>query len=72
MIVPDINLLVYAYDTTSPFHDEALAWWQDCLSGDEPVGLPLAVVFGFVRICTNPRVFQRPMTAAQTAAHVRE
>ena len=31
MIVPDINLLLYAYDSDSPFHGKATAWWQACL-----------------------------------------
>ena len=71
MIVPDINLLLYAYDSDSPFHSKATAWWQACLSGIEPVGLAQVVVFGFVRIGTNSRVFQNPMTATEAADHVR-
>ncbi len=71
MIIPDINLLIYAHDADSAFHEKAAAWWQKCLSGDEPVGLPPVVVFGFVRIATNPRVFQSPMTPAEAATHVR-
>ena len=71
MIVPDINLLIYAYDTTSPFHAAAAAWWQNCLSGEEPVGLAPVVLFGFVRISTHPRVFLHPLTAAEAAGVVR-
>lgn len=71
MIVPDINLLLYAYDSASPFHSKAAAWWQTCLSGTEPVGLAQVVVFGFVRIGTNNRVFRNPLTPAEAAAHVR-
>lgn len=71
MIVPDINLLLYAYDSDSPFHAKAAAWWQECLSGSEPVGLPPVVVFGFMRIATNTRVFKNPMTPAEAAQHVR-
>lgn len=71
MIIPDINLLLYAYDSDSPFHARAAAWWQKCLSGTEPVGLPPVVVFGFVRIGTSSRAFQNPMTAAEASAHVR-
>ena len=37
MIVPDTNLLVYAYDRTAPNHTRARKWWEDALSGDEPV-----------------------------------
>ena len=71
MIIPDINLLLYAYDSGSPFHKTAAAWWQECLSGTEPVGLPRVVIFGFVRIGTNACAFQCPMTAAEAAGHVR-
>ncbi len=58
MIVPDINLLLYAYDSDSPFHSKAAAWWQRCLSGTESVGLAQVVIFGFVRIGTSGRVFR--------------
>lgn len=71
MIVPDINLLLYAYDSESPFHFKAAEWWQGCLSGDEPVLLPRVVAFGFVRVSTNTRAFRHPLTAAEAAAHVR-
>jgi len=71
MIVPDINLLLYAYDATSPFHAKGSAWWQACLSGSESVGFPRVVLFGFVRIATNPRAFQHPMTPTEAAGHVR-
>jgi toxin-antitoxin system PIN domain toxin len=71
MIVPDINLLLYAYDADSPFHARAATWWQDCLSGTEPVLIPQVVVFGFVRVGTNARAFRHPLTAAEAASHVR-
>jgi len=71
MIVPDINLLLYAYDAASRFHAKGSAWWQGCLSGSESVGFPRVVLFGFVRIATNPRAFQHPMTPAEAASHVR-
>src|ERR1700690_4092097 len=71
MIVPDINLLLYAYDSDSPFHAKAAAWWQACLSGDDPVIMPEVVAFGFLRVSTNARAFRHPMTAEEAAAHVR-
>lgn len=71
MIVPDVNLLIYAYDADSAFHRQAAAWWQTSVSGVEPVGLPLVVLFGFVRIATHPRVFQHPMTAIEAVGVVR-
>jgi len=71
MIIPDINLLLYAYDADSPFHAEAAAWWERCLSSTEPVGLVPVVVYGFVRIGTNARAYQHPMTSSEAAGHVR-
>ncbi len=71
MIIPDINLLLYAHDSGSPLHAKAAAWWQSCLSGAEPIGLLHVVVFGFVRIATNARAFLKPMTPAEAAGHVR-
>jgi uncharacterized protein len=71
VIIPDINLLLYAYDSDSPFHGQAETWLQRCLSAPEPVGFPPAVLFGFMRIATHGRVFQHPMTPAEAAGHVR-
>ena len=68
---PDINLLLYAYDADSPFHEKAAAWWTGCLSGTDPVGVVHAVLFGFVRVGTSPRAFHRPMTPSEAAGHVR-
>lgn len=71
MIVPDTNLLVYAYDTSSPHHVAAARWWTDCMTGAEEIGLPGVVIFGFLRLVTHARVFQQPMTAAAAAGKVR-
>jgi len=70
MIVPDANLLLYAYDNASPFHKTACRWWQQCMSGSEPVGLTHPVIFAFVRVGTSARVFEQPMSLAQASAYV--
>lgn len=71
MIVPDANLLLYAHDSRSPFFEPAKHWWETCLNGSEPVGLCHAVVFAFVRIGTNPRVYAEPLSLDAAANHVR-
>ena len=71
MIIPDVNLLIYAYDAESPFHKAAASWWRRCLSATEPVGLPPVVLFGFLRVATSSRVFRDPMTPAEAASRVR-
>jgi toxin-antitoxin system PIN domain toxin len=71
MILPDANLLLYAYDESSPFHPKAAAWCERIMSSPSPVILVPVVVFAFVRIATNPRVFSDPLSVAETSAHVR-
>jgi toxin-antitoxin system PIN domain toxin len=62
VIVPDVNLLLYAYDDASPFHEKARHWWEQVLSGSEEVGLTEPVIFGFVRISTSTRAFEEPLS----------
>jgi len=71
VIVPDANLLLYAYDEASDRFDAANAWWRDCLGGTELIGLPLVVLTAFVRIGTSRRIYCVPQTPAQAAANVR-
>ena len=72
MIVPDINLLVYAYNDGSPHYDAARTWWEGLVNGTEPVGLPWFVVVGFIRLMTNPRVVVHYVTPEQAVGYVRE
>ena len=66
MIIPDLNLLVYAHSDGSPYHSTARDWWEGLINGGERVGVPWAVATGFVRLMTHPRVLARP--AAPDAA----
>lgn len=70
MIVPDLNLLIYAVDGGSPFHAAANRWWSDCLSGKKPVGLTHPVLFGFLRITTSSRVFGQPLSLDEAAGYL--
>ena len=53
MIVPDANLLLYAYDSTSDMQPRASGWLRQVLSGPETVGLPWISIGAFLRISTN-------------------
>ena len=72
MILPDINLLIYAYNVRAPQHREALVWWNRCLEGHEGVALAWVVIQGFVRITTHPKVFEHPMTVGEAVGRVEE
>ena len=65
MIVPDTNLLVFAYDLSANRHRQARRWWEAVLSGDEPVGIPWIVVLAFTRLLTHPTICSRPMTCRE-------
>ena len=61
MIIPDINILIYAYDRTSPYHEESRLWWEETVNSGVSIGLPAIVILGFLRITTHPRVWATPM-----------
>ena len=71
MIVPDVNLLLYAYNDGAPHHDSARRWWEDMLNGTERVGIPWVVSIGFVRLVTHPRVRVRPIDPTEAVDYVR-
>lgn len=62
MKLPDVNLLLYAYDLNSPRNGPALKWLEETLSGAETVALAWATLLGFVRISTNPAIFGQALT----------
>lgn len=70
MILPDVNLLVYAYNAADPQHLAAKDWWEGCLNGTRPVGLPWVVAAGFIRLMTHPRILREPMAVAQAVGIV--
>ena len=70
MILVDANLLLYAEDAASSTHQAARAWWDERLSGTERVCLSWPVLGAFIRIGTNPRVFQLPLSLAEATARV--
>ena len=65
MILPDLNLLIYAFNRGAAQHVVARAWWEGVMNGDRPVGLPWAVSLGFVRLMTKRPVAAQPMTPAE-------
>jgi toxin-antitoxin system PIN domain toxin len=71
MIVPDVNLLVYAYNLAAPSHRAARHWWEDLMTRQVPVGIPWAVSLGFIRLVTSPRVTPRPLPPRRATGIVR-
>lgn len=70
MTLVDANLLLYAYDASSRFHEGARSWLEERLSGTEPVGLAWITLLAFLRIATNPRALARPLLTERAVAIV--
>lgn len=62
MILPDANLLVYAVNRDTAHHEAARSWLEKTLSGTKTVGIPWLVLIAFVRLTTNPRIFEWPLS----------
>jgi toxin-antitoxin system PIN domain toxin len=69
VIVPDVNLLLYATLNSFDQHAAAKRWWQGALDATETVGLSPLALFGFIRLSTNPRVFREPLRVEEAIAH---
>ena len=66
MILVDANLLVYAHVASFPQHQRARTWLDGRINAAAPVGLPWPSLLAFIRIVSNPRIFDRP-TAVSAA-----
>lgn len=71
MLVPDVNVLLYAYNIESSRHAAMKTWWERTLCGPRPVGLAWHTILGFIRISTNPRFAASPWTPAEAVREVR-
>ena len=60
MILPDVNILVYAFRADAGNHAAMRRWLEEAISSDEPYGLSDLVLSGFIRVVTHPRIFREP------------
>jgi toxin-antitoxin system PIN domain toxin len=70
VILVDANVLLYAYHPRAEAHERCRAWVEQAFSGAEAVCLAWITVLAFVRISTNPRVFEQPLLADEALAIV--
>jgi len=69
MMIPDLNVLLYACDASSPRNRLAVEWLEEALnSGTEETGIPWVVHLGFIRLATNKKVFPRPLSVEDATA----
>ncbi len=70
MILVDANLLLYAYNPREAEHEASRTWLEATLSGSQLVRFAWLTLCAFLRISTNPRVFERPLSMAEAEALV--
>ena len=69
-MIIDANVLLYAVDADSAFHDAALRWLEEALNGPTRVGLPWPSLLAFQRISTHPRASASPLSPAQAWSYI--
>ena len=70
MIQPDVNILIGALRDDAPHHDAVSRWLAGTLSGGEELGLTPAVVGGYLRIVTHPRIYAKPTPLDVAIGHI--
>lgn len=60
MILPDVNVLLYAFRTDSADHARYREWLEKAVNGPEAFGISSQVLSAVVRISTHPRIYNRP------------
>ena len=61
----DANILLYAYNRDSAHHEVCRAWLEQAFNGNEPLALPWQTLLAFIRIATNPRASNQPLSGEQ-------
>jgi toxin-antitoxin system PIN domain toxin len=70
VIIPDVNLLLYAVVTAFPQHETAHTWWEETINSAAEIGLASPAIFGFIRIATNPRVLSPPLPVEAATGYI--
>lgn len=70
MIIPDVNLLLYAAIDAFPRHKQARQWWERSVNSAELIGLTGPVIYGFLRISTNPRLLKPPLSIEEATGRI--
>ena len=65
MILPDVNVLIYAFRQDAPEHAVSNSWLTEVVASDARFGISRLALAALVRITTNPRSYSEPSTLAE-------
>jgi toxin-antitoxin system PIN domain toxin len=66
----DVNILLYASDSASRFHEASRKFLSECARADEVFCLAWPTVMAFLRIVTHPGIFERPLSPEEACGNV--
>lgn len=66
----DVNILLYASDASSPFHDRAVTFLEKTAARRELMYLGWTTAMAYLRISTHGAVFEKPLSPAQAMANL--
>ena len=72
MLLPDVNILVYAYREAAPDHHRFRDWLEELINSDQAYGMSDLVLSGFLRVATHPAVFIPPSPIDHALAFVED
>jgi uncharacterized protein len=70
LILPDVNVLLYAFRSDAENHTAYRTWLEAVVNGDMAYGMSPQVLASVIRLATHPRVFVRPSGLAEARAFV--
>ncbi len=70
MKIPDLNVLIYAANTSSTHHSQAKQWFESCYNANQPIGYAWVVLLGFIRLSTRRGILQEPLAVEACLATI--
>jgi toxin-antitoxin system PIN domain toxin len=71
VLIPDVNILVYAHNSRAREHTQAREWWEETLAAPRPVGMPWVTMLGFIRTMAHRQILENPMHVKDAIRRVR-
>jgi len=68
VILPDVNVLLYAFRRDADRHAACRRWLDAAVNGEAAYGIAPQVLASLVRISTHPRVYVQPSTLKEALA----
>jgi toxin-antitoxin system PIN domain toxin len=68
VVLPDVNVLVYAHREDAANHKGYREWLESVVNGDAAYGMSDLVLSGFIRVVTHPKVFKHPSKVSEALA----